>query len=198
MDEGSIPSSSTDRLDYQWIMEIVKYSSIKDKIIKLRDTNVILDCDVAWYYEVETKEVNQAVKNNPEKFPNGYIINLKNSEFHDLRSKFLTTNFEKTRVVPKAFTEKGLYMLATILKSKRATQATIDIIEAFAQLRELQKTVEELSAVTDETQQKTLMQKSGEIMSEIMGNNLKTTETETSIEVDFSILRFKHTVKRNN
>jgi len=72
---------------------------------------------VAVLYGVQTKEVNQAIKNNCDKFPKGYIIELKNSEFHDLRSKFLTANLEKTRVLPKAITEKGLYMLATILKS---------------------------------------------------------------------------------
>jgi hypothetical protein len=84
--------------------------------------------------------INEAVKNNPDKFPKGYIIELKNSEFYDLRSKIsighskqsenqqvsaLPTNLGKTKVLPKAFTEKGLYMLATILKSPQATQATI-------------------------------------------------------------------------
>ncbi len=90
---------------------------VENKIITLRDQQVILDSDVAELYGVQTKEINQAVRNNPEKFPQGYIFQLENQEFKDLRSKFLTTKYQKTRQLPKAFTEKGLYMLATILKS---------------------------------------------------------------------------------
>ena len=79
-----------------------------------------------------TKEVNQAVKNNPEKFPAGYILKLTDEETNSLRSKRLT--LEKpgrghySKYTPTAFTEKGLYMLATILKSPQATAATIAII----------------------------------------------------------------------
>jgi len=179
-------------------MNLVKFSNVNDKIITLRDEKVILDCDVAGLYGVETKEINQAVKNNLKKFPKGYVIELKRSEFHDLRSKILTTNLEKTRVLPKAFTEKGLYMLATILKSDKAIETTIAIIEAFSQLRELQKTVAELSEAKEESQQKSLMQKGGEIIAELLDDSLKTSEEETSIELNFAVLKFKHTVKRKN
>ena len=104
---------------------VLKFNSVEEKIITVRGISVILDSDVAELYGVETKEINQAVKNNPEKFPDGYIFQIDNKEFNDLRSKILTTNLAKTRTLPKAFTEKGLYMLATILKSPRATQTTI-------------------------------------------------------------------------
>ena len=87
---------------------------VEEKIITLRDQQVILDCDVAELYGVETKEINQAVRNNPEKFPEGYIFQIDSQEFTILRSKILTAKFSKTRQFPKAFTEKGLYMLATI------------------------------------------------------------------------------------
>jgi hypothetical protein len=99
-------------------------------------------------------------------------------------------------VLPKAFTEKGLYMLATILKSPKATQTTLDIIETFAQIRELSRTVAELSEVKDEFAQKSLMQKGGEIIADILGDDLKTTDMETSIELNFAVLKFKHIVKR--
>ena len=92
----------------------ITLNDVQDKIITIQNRNVLLDSDVAWLYGVETKEVNQAVKNNPRKFPEKYVIELKKSELYDLRSKILTANLEKTRVLPKAFTEKGLYMLATI------------------------------------------------------------------------------------
>ena len=95
---------------------------------------MILDADVAELYGIETKRINEAVGNNPEKFPEGYVWMLDNQELAALRSKFSTTKFQKTRQNPKAFTEKGLYMLATILKSPKAVETTIAIVEAYAVL----------------------------------------------------------------
>ena len=115
-----------------------------------------------------------------------------------MRSKISTTNLSKTRVLPKAFTEKGLYMLATILKSEKATQTTIAIIETFTQIRELSRTVAELAEIKDEDKQKSLMQRSGEIMSDLLGEDMKTTDTETTVELNFAVLKFKHTVKRKS
>ena len=146
---------------------------------------------------METKEINKAVRNNPDKFPEGYIFELLQAEkqyvvenFHHLE------NVKYSPVVPKAFTEKGLYMLATILKSPQATQTTIAIIEAFAKLRELSRTIGEMSANPDRFKQKTLMQKSGEIMADLFGEDMQTTDTETEIELNFAVLKLKHTVKR--
>lgn len=93
---------------------IVKFESVKDKIVQLRGQDVILDFAVAELYGVETREINQAVKNNPNKFPKGYILSLDSQELRDLRSKILIANGPKSRYLPKAFTEKGLYMLATM------------------------------------------------------------------------------------
>lgn len=157
---------------------------------------MILDSDVATLYGVETKEVNQAVKNNPIKFPDGYVFEIERQELTDLRSKNLTTTSTKSRVLPKAFTEKGLYMLATILKGERATKTTIAIIEAFAKLRELSRTIGEMSANPDKFRQKSLMEKSGEIMADLFGEDMHTDETETEIELNFAVLKLKHTVKR--
>lgn len=176
---------------------IVKFGEVSEKVVRLRDQDVLLDFSVAELYGVETREVNQAVKNNPDKFPKGYIFEIDKTEFENLQSKFLIANLSpKTRVLPKAFTEKGLYMLATILKSERAAQTTIAIIEAFAKLRELSRTIGEMSANPDKFQQKTLMQKSGEIMADLFGEDMQTTDTETEIELNFAVLKLKHTVKR--
>jgi hypothetical protein len=95
---------------------------VDSKVVEIRGAKVLLDCDVAALYGVETREINQAIKNNPDKFPAGYLISLKDNEIRGLRSKILIANSNKSRVLPKAFTEKGLYMLATILKSPQATQ----------------------------------------------------------------------------
>ena len=174
---------------------IVKIENLEELLIELRGENILLDADVAVIYGVETKRVNEAIKNNPDKFPQGYMFELDEVEFSDLRSKISTAKFAKTRVVPKAFTEKGLYMLATILKSQQATQATISIVETFSKIRELSRNIKELSVVQDKAEQKSLMQKSGELITEIFDEDLETSDTETSIELNFAVLKFKHTVK---
>jgi hypothetical protein len=99
----------------------ILHSLVKSYIVEIRQHPVIVDADVAALYGVETKRVNEAVKNNPDKFPEDYMFVLTSDESKDLRSKISTTNLSaKSRSLPKAFTEKGLYMLATILKSQRA------------------------------------------------------------------------------
>ena len=99
----------------------ILHSLVKSYIVEIRQHPVIVDADVAALYGVETKRVNETVKNNPGKFPEDYMFVLTSDELKDLRSKISTTNLSaKSRSLPKAFTEKGLYMLATILKSQRA------------------------------------------------------------------------------
>ncbi len=180
--------------------DIVKFNSVEEFIIELRGQKVILDSNVATLYGVETREINQAVRNNPEKFPDGYIIEVDKTELAALRSKILTLKTggrgQHTKYTPKAFTEKGLYMLATILKGERATHTTIAIIEAFAKLRELSRTIGEMSSNPDKFRQKSLMEKSGEIMADLFGDDMKTDETETEIELNFAVLKLKHTIKR--
>jgi len=151
---------------------------------------------VAELYGVETKEINQAVKNNPKKFPEGYVIELKNSEFIGLRSKFLTTNLRMTRVLPKAFTEKGLYMLATILKGDKAIETTLEIIETFARIRELARVVNKMVQEPDKTKQKPLMKRSGELIADILDNDLEVTDAETSIELNLAMFKIKHTTTK--
>lgn len=175
---------------------IVKIENLKEMIVEIRGQSVLLDCDVAKIYGVETKRINEAVKNNPDKFPQDYMIGLSEAEFTDLRSKISTAKFAKTRVAPNAFTEKGLYMLTTVLRSKQAVEATFAIIETFSKIRELSRSVKELSIVQDKNQQKSLMQRSGELIAQILDEDLQTSDAETSIELNFAVLKFKHTVKK--
>lgn len=169
---------------------------IEEKIILIQDKQVILDSDVAELYGVETKRINEAVKNNPDKFPDGYIISLSEEEFDDLRSKISTTRLNMARISPKAFSEKGLYMVATILKSPKATETTIGIIETFAKVRELSRSMAEISETADKEMQKSLMQRSGELISDVLSSDFQTVGTETTIELNFSVLKVKHTVKK--
>ena len=172
-------------------------SEVQNKIVNIRGVNVIADADVADLYGVETKRVNEAVRNNPEKFPEDYMFVPTTDELSDLRSKISTTKISaKSRVAPKVFTEKGLYMLATILKSKGAQDVTFAIIETFAKVRYLKREIVELHKETDIEKQTTKMQKFGEVISDIVMPDLETSETESTLELNFFIGKIKHTVKR--
>ena len=111
-------------------------SNIEDMIYEVNGVEVMLDSDLAKLYHVETKRINEAVKNNPEKFPRRYSFVLDDSEKQNLWSKFSTANISNmSRVNPRVFTEQGVYMLATILKSKEAIQTSIRIMDTFVKMR---------------------------------------------------------------
>ena len=116
---------------------------VESKIIVIRDTQVILDRDVAELYGVETRVVNQAVKRNGERFPEGYILQLTPDEYANLKSQVVTSNWGGVRKMPNAFTEKGLYILATVLRSPVAIETTIAIIETFTKLRQLARAMQQ-------------------------------------------------------
>ncbi len=146
----------------------ITFEQIEDKIIFIHNQQVIIDSDVATLYGGETKEINQAVKNNPDKFPDGYIIVTPNKVKTELVKNFDRFNkLKHSSILPNAFTEKGLYMLATNLESPTATQTTIAIVETFAKVRLLSQTITELSDNPEETKQKSLMEKSREIISDL-------------------------------
>ena len=118
--------------------EIIKKDMInlEDLIYEINEIEVMLDSDLAELYQVETKRINEAVKNNPEKFPNRFSWILSDADKNNLWSKFSTANIStKSRVNPRVFTEQGVYMLATILKSKVATQVSIRIMDTFVKMR---------------------------------------------------------------
>ncbi|MFM9944680.1 MAG: ORF6N domain-containing protein [Bacteroidia bacterium] len=167
----------------------ITFEQIEDKIIFIHNQQVILDSDVAKLYGVETKEINQAVKNNPDKFPEGYILITPDTVKTELVKNFDRFNkLKHSSILPNAFTEKGLYMLATILKSPTATQTTIAILETFAKVRLLSQTITELSENPEGTKQKSLMAKSGEIITELFSYDKGNTDTETSIELNFAVI----------
>ena len=175
----------------------VLMNQVKDKIAEIRNVDVIADADVAALYGVETREINQAVRNNRDKFPTSSMFELSNNELNDLRSKILTTNVSsKSRSTTKVFTERGLYMLATILKGKTAKNMTFAIIETFAKVRELKRELLDLHQEKDKEKQASKMQHFGEVLADIVMPDLQTSETESSLEINFFIGKLKHTVKR--
>lgn len=116
-------------------MEVLPSISIKEKIYNLRNLEVMLDSDLAELYGVETKRINEAVKNNPDKFPEDFMFECTKEESENLKSKISTSSWGGRRHTPKAFTEQGVYMLATVLKSTQATEVTISIMRTFTKLR---------------------------------------------------------------
>jgi hypothetical protein len=173
---------------------------VEKRIITLRNQQVILDSDVAELYGVQTKRVNEAVSNNPEKFPEGYILELFESEKNELVENFDRFNrLKHSTSVPKAFTERGLYMLATILKSPKATETTIAIVEAYAKLKELSRVIVEVPQHEDNQQvQKLLLRRGGQLVEEILSDMLPKQSSETSLELNLAMFKIKHTVKREN
>ena len=118
--------------------EIISFERLEGRFLQLRERSVLIDRDVAELFEVETRSINVAVKNNPKKFPDGYIFQLTKDEKSELVEKFPRFNRLKySSIPPKAFTEKGLYMIATILKGDIAANATVEIIEAFSNSKSL-------------------------------------------------------------
>jgi hypothetical protein len=181
---------------------------VEDKIVEVRGQKTLLDFQVAALYGVETREVNQAVKNNPRKFQEGYVLELTKEESAALRSKLLTLKDSAATLALtagkgryskynfKAFTHKGLYMLATCLKSERAADTTVAIVETFDKVQTLKRQLLELHQETDKEKQASKMKHFGDVLTDIVMPDLQTSETESSLEINFFLGKIKHTVKR--
>ena len=175
-------------------MNIVKHSNIEDLILDINGGKYLLDRDVANLYGVSTKRINEAAKNNPARFPKGYIIEIDKNQKDKLVENFdRFSTLKHSSAKPKAF----IYMLATILTSPKAVETTINIIETFAKIKELSKNIKAISTTTNKKEQAGIMAKSGEIIAEILDDDLVTNESETTIELNFAMLKFKHTIKKS-
>ena len=156
-------------------MNVVKMDTIENCIITIRGEKVLIDRNVAEIYGVETKRVNEAVKNNQDKFPEDYLFELAQDEKDELVENF--DRFKRLKhftANPKAFTEKGLYMLATILKSKKATETIFAIIEP---------------------------QRSGTARGSLpfwqpVGRHERERARQTTVELNVAFLKVKHTIKK--
>ena len=110
---------------------------IAQTILLIRNQKIMLDADLAALYGVETKVLVQAVKRNIDRFPADFMFQLTKQEFDDLRSQTVTSSWGGRRYPPYAFTEQGVSMLSSVLRSKRAIQVNIEIMRAFVQLRRM-------------------------------------------------------------
>lgn len=115
--------------------ELMKTEIIDQTIYLVRGLRVLLDEDLAKIYGVETKVMNQAIKRNRERFPEDFMFQLTVDEYSNLRSQIVTSSYGGRRYMPFVFTEHGAIMLASVLKSKRAIQMSIEVVRAFVRLR---------------------------------------------------------------
>ncbi|NOY83192.1 MAG: ORF6N domain-containing protein [Kiritimatiellaeota bacterium] len=138
---------------------IIPLERIERAILLIRGQKVMLDRDLAALYGVETRILKRAVRRNIERFPDDFMFELSKNEFADWRSQFGMSNADRMglRHPPMAFTEQGVAMLSSVLRSPRAVQVNIAIMRAFVRLRQmlasnadLQRRLDELEARYDE------------------------------------------------
>ena len=133
---------------------LVLNERIEKRILFLRGQKVMLSTDLAELYEVEPRVLIQAVKRNSERFPEDFMFQLNLQEVRNLKSQIVISSWGGQRFLPYAFTEQGVAMLSSVLKSKRAAQVNIEIMRAFVRLRQLIASNKELAKRLDELEKK--------------------------------------------
>ncbi|MCK4340020.1 MAG: ORF6N domain-containing protein [Candidatus Cloacimonetes bacterium] len=133
---------------------IIPIEIIEKKIFFLQGKKVLLDSDLAELYGVETRTLNQGVKRNIARFPSDFMFQLTNEEFENLKSHFVISSWGGRRHPPYAFTEQGIAMLSSVLKSKSAIEVNIQIMRTFVKLRELISSHKDILAKIEEMEKK--------------------------------------------
>ena len=116
---------------------LIAKAKVENLILRVRGHNVMLDKDLSQLYGVSTRGLNQSVSRNKERFPVDFMFRLTNEELKDLKSHFVISSWGGTRYAPRVFTEQGVAMLSSVLKSKRAVKVNIEIMRTFVKLREM-------------------------------------------------------------
>tara|TARA_B100000700_G_scaffold149127_1_gene165927 strand:+ start:584 stop:1099 length:516 start_codon:yes stop_codon:yes gene_type:complete len=117
--------------------QIIPIEFITNKILLIRKQKVILDRDLAKLYGVSTSRLNEQVTRNRERFPKDFMFRLSENEFKNLKSQYATSSWGGVRKCPRVFTEHGVAMLSSVLRSKKAIEINILIMRAFVKMREL-------------------------------------------------------------
>ena len=157
-------------------MENLVIENINSKIYEIREQKVMLDSDLAKLYQVETKVLNQAIKRNIDRFPNDFMFELSENEFEILRSQFVTSSWGGRRYSPKVFTEHGIAMLSSVLRSDIAIKVNIQIMRTFTAIRRYALTYEELAKKINEIESRVSKgeqtdQRIIEVLNQLMAND---------------------------
>ena len=129
----------------QQTTSLIPVERIAAQIYLIRGEKVMLDRDLATLYQVETRRLNEQVKRNRERFPKDFMFQLTKEEFGNLRSQIATSSWGGRRTPPFVFTEQGVAMLSSVLRSKRAAEVNVAIMRTFVRLRQMLTTNEELA-----------------------------------------------------
>jgi hypothetical protein len=157
--------------------DILIEDNIAGKILLVRAKRVMLDSELADIYQVETKMLNRAVKRNQKRFPEDFMFQLTNEEWTNLKYQSGTSSWGGRRTLPFVFSEHGAIMLATVLNSQRAIDASIVVVKAFVRLREFVMLSKEIAKKLEEFEQIT---------------NKKLTDHDNMFKVVFDILKKVH------
>jgi phage regulator Rha-like protein len=134
--------------------ELIPEGAIESKIFLLRGQKVMLSIHLAGLYGVEIRALVQAVKRNIDRFPEDFMFKLSDEEYDNLKSQIVISSWGGARHAPYAFTEQGVAMLSSVLRSKRAVQVNIAIMRAFVKLRQILSANKELAIKLKELEQK--------------------------------------------
>ena len=156
---------------------------INNKIYVIRHQKVMLDFDLAFLYQIETKVLKQAVRRNIERFPEDFMFELTKEEFDNLRSQFVTSSYGGTRYMPFAFTEQGVAMLSSVLNSKKAIEINIAIMRTFVVLRNSILSLEEITNRVSKIEQK--FPEIYKALNYLMDSNQKNTEQKERSKIGF-------------
>ena len=132
--------------------DIVTLENILPCVFVVRGVKAMLDTDLARLYEVETRQLNQAVKRNMERFPQDFMFQLSPEEFDILRSQNVMSRWGGRRTMPLAFTEQGIAMLSSVLRSPKAIQVNVSIMRAFVRMRQLLTETNDLKTMVEQLQ----------------------------------------------
>ena len=187
-------------------MQMIKFETLEKKLIKLEDEYVLLDKDVAELYDIEPKKLRQQLKRNLDKFPKDYAYQVSDDMFDLMVSQNVTPSKQSFGgALPWVFTEKGLYMVATILKSKNALEATFTIIETFAKIKKLSRNINAIMKTSDEEKQQELAKESNMILEEVIeiepdiiedDSDGEVIETTTKFEFNLEFAKVSRSVKK--
>ncbi|MCX6640427.1 MAG: ORF6N domain-containing protein [bacterium] len=133
---------------------LIPVERVEQKILLIRNQKVMLDHDLADLYGVTTSNLNKAVSRNISRFPEDFMFTLSRQEFDNLKFQFGISSWGGTRKLPRAFTEQGVAMLSSVLRSERAIQVNVAIMRAFVKLREILSTHKDLARKLDDMEQK--------------------------------------------
>ena len=140
--------------DMPKVSTVLPAKRIERAILVLRGEKVLLDVDIALLYGVETRVLVQAAKRNRERFPSDFMFQLTVEEIENLRSQSVISSWGGRRYRPYAFTEQGVAMLSSVLRSERAVRVNIEIMRAFVRLRHVMSTQVDLLHRLDELEQR--------------------------------------------